>query len=70
MLCKLYKGLKQKSPLPLPPDQDSVTPADKKVNLRNKIWFKPKYDVHWQVHYGVSLVYWDSTVTDCNETKS
>ena len=46
MLCKLYKGLKQKSPLPLPPDQDSVTPADKKVNLGNKIWFKPKYDVH------------------------
>ena len=43
--------------------------------------FKPKYGIlmfsaEWlemlqrQINYGTSLVYWESTATDCNKTKS
>ena len=39
-MCKLYKVLKQKSSLTLPPDPGSVTQAIKRVNLQMKIWFQ------------------------------
>ena len=43
---KLYKGLKQKSILTLPPDPDCVTKAIKRVNLQDIVAvFKPKYDI-------------------------
>ena len=35
---RLYKGLRQKSSLTLPPDPDSVTQAIKRINLQIKIW--------------------------------
>ena len=40
--------------------------------------FKPTYDilnfswlemVQWKANYSTSLVYWESTATDCNETE-
>ena len=37
---KLYKGLKLKSSLILPPDPDSVRQAIKRVNLQIKIWWQ------------------------------
>ena len=36
----LYKGLKQKSLLTLPPDPDSLTQTIKTVNLQIKIWLQ------------------------------
>ena len=65
-VSKLYKVLKQKSSLTLPPDPGSVTQAIKRFNLQIKILvavLKPKYDiliflaewlelVQWQVNYG------------------
>ena len=37
---RLYKGLRQKSSLTLPPDPDTVTQAIKRLNPQIKIWLQ------------------------------